>query len=171
MNKPLSPKDVTEPKVTTGPLSGSRKVYSSPEGHADLRVPLREIALAPESGEPPFRVYDTSGPYTDPVITNDVKRGLPPLRKPWIEARAGGPVTQLELARAGIVTHEMVFIAHRENIGRQRRAGEADAPGWKTGRASAQRCPRSSRRNSCAAKSRAAAPSSPPISITRNPSR
>ena len=44
MNKPLSPKDVTEPKATTGPLSGSRKVYSSPEGHAELSVPLREIA-------------------------------------------------------------------------------------------------------------------------------
>ena len=34
MNKPLNPQDVTAPKVTTGPLSGSRKVYSSPEGHA-----------------------------------------------------------------------------------------------------------------------------------------
>ena len=92
MNKPLSPKDVTEPKLTTEPLSGSRKVYSSPEGHADL----------------------------SPVITNDVLHGLPPLRKPWVEARSGGPVTQLELARAGIITPEMIFIAHRENIGRQR---------------------------------------------------
>ena len=45
------------------------------------------------------------------------------------------------------------------------------SPGWKTGRASAPRCLRSSRRNSCGAKSRAAEPSSPPISITRNPSR
>jgi phosphomethylpyrimidine synthase len=124
MNKPLNPQDVTAPKVTTGPLSGSRKVYSSPEGHGDLRVPLREIAL---SGEPPFHVYDTSGPYTDPDTAIDVKRGLTPLRKPWIEARSGGPVTQLELARAGIVTKEMVFIAHRENVGRQRQAGEAIA--------------------------------------------
>ena len=124
MNKPLSPKDVTEPKVTTGPLSGSRKIYASPDGHADLRVPLREIAL---SGEEPFRVYDTSGPYTDPDAAIDVKRGLPPLRKPWVEARGGGPVTQLELARAGIVTQEMVFIAHRENIGRQCAADEAQA--------------------------------------------
>jgi len=41
MNKPLSPNDVTEPKVTTGPLTGSRKIYSSPQGHADLSVPLR----------------------------------------------------------------------------------------------------------------------------------
>ena len=95
MNKPLSPKDVTEPKVTTGPLSGSRKIYASPDGHADLRVPLREIAL---SGEEPFRVYDTSGPYTDPDAAIDVKRGLPPLRKPWVEARGGGP---RDAARAG----------------------------------------------------------------------
>ena len=124
MNKPLSPKDVTEPKVTTGPLSGSRKVYHSPDGHADLRVPLREIAL---NGEPPFHAYDTSGPYTDPDTAIDVKRGLTPLRKPWIEAHTGGPVTQLELARAGIVTKEMVFIAHRENIGRQAAADEAEA--------------------------------------------
>ncbi len=124
MNKPLSPQDMTSPKVTTGPLTGSRKIYSSPEGHADLRVPLREIAL---SGEEPFRLYDTSGPYTDPAITNDVLRGLARLRAPWVEARSGGPVTQLELARAGIVTQEMVFIAHRENIGRQVAADEAQA--------------------------------------------
>ena len=88
MNKPLNPQDVTAPKVTTGALSGSRKIYSLPDGHADLRVPLREIAL---NGEPAFRVYDTSGPYTDPDAAIDVKRGLPPLRKPWIEARGGGP--------------------------------------------------------------------------------
>src|SRR3989304_3174052 len=137
MNKPLAPKDVTAPKVTTGPLPGSRKIYSSPEGHADLRVPFREIAL---SGEPQsassseavgrkntFRVYDTSGSYTDPVTTNDVLRGLPPLRTPWIETRVGGLVTQLELARAGIVTKEMVYIAHRENIGRERAAEKAQA--------------------------------------------
>ena len=116
MNKPLNPNDVTEPKVTTGPLPGSRKVYSAPEGHADLGVPLREIAL---TGEEPFRLYDTSGPYTDPDAAIEVKGGLTPLRAPWIEARAGGRVTQLELARGGIITQEMVFIAHRENIGRQ----------------------------------------------------
>ena len=87
MNKPISPKDVAPPKVTTGPLAGSRKVYSSPEGHADLAVPFREIALS--GGEPPFRVYDTSGPYTDAAAAIDVKRGLPRLRAPWIEARRG----------------------------------------------------------------------------------
>ena len=124
MNKPLSPKDVQPPKVTTGPLAGSRKVYSSPEGDTDLHAPFREIGL---SDETTFNVYDTSGPYTDEAAKIDVKRGLPHLRAPWIEARRGGPVTQLELARAGIITKEMAYIAHRENIGRARAADEAEA--------------------------------------------
>jgi phosphomethylpyrimidine synthase len=122
----LHDKTIQSPRVTCGSLSGSRKIYSAPEGHADLRVPLREIAL---TGEPPFHVYDTSGPYTDADATIDVERELPPLRAPWIaERRAESqPVTQLELARAGIVTKEMVYIAHRENIGRARAAEGAEA--------------------------------------------
>jgi len=129
MNKPLSPKDVTSPQVTVGALPGSQKVYSSPEGHEQLRVPFREIPLAQESGEPPFRVYDTSGPYTETGAAIDVERGLPKLRAEWIgcRAKAGQPVTQLELARAGIVTEEMIFIAHRENLGRASAAEEAEA--------------------------------------------
>ena len=66
-----------QPEVTTGPLAGSRKVYSSPEGHEDVRVPFREIALT--NGDA-FQVYDTSGPYTDGDAAIDVKRGLAPLR-------------------------------------------------------------------------------------------
>jgi phosphomethylpyrimidine synthase len=124
MNKPISAKDVQPPKVTTGPLAGSRKIYSSPQGHDDVRVPLREIALTDGSS---FQVYDTSGPYTDADASIDVRRGLPPLRAGWIAARDEGPVTQLELARAGIVTKEMVYIAHRETIGRERAEQEAEA--------------------------------------------
>jgi hypothetical protein len=115
----LHDKKIAPAAVTTGPLSGSRKVYSSPEGHDDLRVPLREIGLADGASASSseavgqkrvFRVYDTSGPYTDADAGIDVARGLPPLRAPWIEARrvAAQPITQLELARAGIVTKEMV---------------------------------------------------------------
>ena len=55
------------PKVTTGPLAGSRKIYSAPQGHDDVRVPLREIALTDGSL---FPVYDTSGPYTDADATH-----------------------------------------------------------------------------------------------------
>jgi phosphomethylpyrimidine synthase len=177
---------VKSPKVTIGPLRGSRKIYSAPEGHDDLRVPFREVALtdgAPASSseavghkKKSFRVYDTSGPYTDAEAVIDVQRGLPPIRTPWIAARSaqsdantpspalrgaasprrgeaesgaagftspkwgevgasapgegGRPplgITQLELARAGIVTQEMVFIAHRENLGRAQAAAEAEA--------------------------------------------
>jgi phosphomethylpyrimidine synthase len=67
---------VTLPKVTTGSLPASRKVYSQPEAAPDLRVPLREIALDASSGEAPLPVYDTTGPYTDPSVTIDVEKGL-----------------------------------------------------------------------------------------------
>jgi phosphomethylpyrimidine synthase len=118
--------DRPPPKVTTGALPGSRKVTSSPDGHPDIAVPLREIAL---SNGTLFRVYDPSGPYTDAAAEIDVQRGLPRLRASWIEAReaTGSQVTQLEFARAGIVTAEMAFVAHRENIGRQAVADEAVA--------------------------------------------
>jgi phosphomethylpyrimidine synthase len=114
----------------------SRKVYV--EGSSGVRVPMREISLS--GGEPPFRVYDTSGPQG-----HDVREGLPALRLPWIMERdverrprvpasppaAGafvpptlhrpvyrgrGPITQLHYARIGIVTPEMEFIALREGM-------------------------------------------------------
>ena len=70
MNKITRGKELMVPKVTTGPISASSKVYVSPEGQSDVRVPLREIALSKESGEPPFRVYDPSGPYTDAATSS-----------------------------------------------------------------------------------------------------
>ena len=124
MNKPIIAKDVQPPKVSTGPLAGSRKIYSAPQGHDDVMVPFREIALTDGTS---FRVHDTSGPYTEADARIDVNRGLEPLRAGWIVDRDGGPVTQLELARAGIVTKEMIYVAHRENVGRQRQAEEAEA--------------------------------------------
>jgi phosphomethylpyrimidine synthase len=72
----------TELKVTTGPIRGSRKVHVGP-----LRVAMREIDLEPSSGEAPLRVYDTSGPYTDPQARIDIMAGLPELRRDWIRAR------------------------------------------------------------------------------------
>lgn len=69
-------------RVTTGPIRGSRKVHVGP-----LRVAMREIALEPSSGEPPLRVYDASGPYTDPDARIDILAGLPELRRDWILAR------------------------------------------------------------------------------------
>jgi len=84
MNKPL-PSDLFA--VTTGPLPASTKVYVNGVQHKDLRVPVREIALHPTANEPPVRVYDTSGPYSDPDAQIDIEKGLAPLRAKWIEAR------------------------------------------------------------------------------------
>ena len=68
--------------VTTGPIRGSKKIHVGP-----LKVAMREIHLEPSSGEPPVRVYDTSGPYTDPDAHIDIAAGLPALRRDWQLAR------------------------------------------------------------------------------------
>ena len=67
-----------------------RKVYLT-GSRPDIRVPMREVLLS--GGEPPVRLYDTSGPYTDPDVPTDLKQGLPPLRLPWILGR--GDVEEL----------------------------------------------------------------------------
>ncbi|MEQ9121233.1 MAG: phosphomethylpyrimidine synthase ThiC, partial [Alphaproteobacteria bacterium] len=79
--------DAITPKVTTGPLPASRKTHVTGALHADIRVPMREIALHPTAGEPPVVVYDSSGPYTDPDAQFDIAGGLPRLRARWIEGR------------------------------------------------------------------------------------
>ncbi|QHM01778.1 phosphomethylpyrimidine synthase ThiC [Bacillus subtilis] len=73
-------------------FSGSKKVYV--EGSSsDIQVPMREILLSPTTGSfgeeenAPVRVYDTSGPYTDPEVTINIQEGLKPLRQKWITER------------------------------------------------------------------------------------
>lgn len=73
-------------------FSGSKKVYV--EGsRPDIKVPMREIELSPTTGtfgeeeNPPVRVYDTSGPYTDAYYSVDITKGLPALRSTWIHER------------------------------------------------------------------------------------
>ena len=113
---------------------GSEKILVP---HGDLQIPMREVAL--NGGEPPMRLYDTSGPQG-----HDVRHGLPALRASWIEdrsdtvemdrtrdlshedrvpeslwrkARKGtGSVTQLQYASEGVVTPEMRFVAAREGF-------------------------------------------------------
>ncbi|WP_077529233.1 phosphomethylpyrimidine synthase ThiC [Vreelandella utahensis] len=78
--------------ATIDQLPASQKVYVT-GSRPDLRVPMREIRLSPtdtaEGPEPnePLRVYDTSGPYTDPEASIDLRQGLSPLRASWIEER------------------------------------------------------------------------------------
>jgi phosphomethylpyrimidine synthase len=117
-----------------GAFPSSRKAWI--EGPRGVRVPTREIQLS--GGEPPLRVYDTSGPRG-----TDVRQGLPALREEWIRARdvretgrtramaadvempAGlrrrtlrgdGSVTQMTYARRGEITPEMEFVAVREGV-------------------------------------------------------
>ncbi|MEC7951917.1 MAG: phosphomethylpyrimidine synthase ThiC [Pseudomonadota bacterium] len=71
--------------VTTGPIRGSRKVHVGAQSGSGVRVAMREIDL--EGGEPSIRVYDTSGPYTDPAATIDIRAGLEQKRREWIMAR------------------------------------------------------------------------------------
>lgn len=109
----------------------SHKVYVA--GSRGIRVPMREIQLS--GGEPPLRVYDTSGPEGYPA-----EHGLPPLRLGWVLERdvervdrtdrdpripaslrrpvyrGRGPVTQLYYARRGEITPEMEFVAIREGM-------------------------------------------------------
>jgi phosphomethylpyrimidine synthase len=68
----------------------ARKVYVT-GSRPDIRVPLKEIALADPN--PPLQVYDTSGPYTDPDVELDVRQGLEPRRSAWILER--GDVEEL----------------------------------------------------------------------------
>jgi phosphomethylpyrimidine synthase len=77
----------TELKVTTGPIRGSRKIHVGSPNNPVVQVAMREIDLEPSSGEPSLRVYDTSGPYTDPNVRIDIMAGLPSLRRDWIVAR------------------------------------------------------------------------------------
>src|SRR5439155_13863374 len=82
-------------------MSRSRKIYLA-GSRSDVRVPMREVALS--GGEPPFVLYDTSGPYTDPDTRTDIKRGLPPLRLPWVRGRGDveelpGPTSQYRRQR------------------------------------------------------------------------
>ncbi len=109
--------DVTYKPVTTyaDAFPNSTKVHEervvqTPNGPVTIRVPMREVALA--GGEPPVRLYDTSGPQG-----YDPRTGLPRLRESWTAARRGQPVvTQLHYARQGAITPEMAFVAAREGV-------------------------------------------------------
>jgi phosphomethylpyrimidine synthase len=79
----------------------SKKIYVRGKLHRDLRVPFREISLAPTKSmnreievNEPVRVYDTSGPWGDQSVTLDLVQGLPPLRRDWILKR--GDVAEID---------------------------------------------------------------------------
>src|SRR5207237_4850662 len=83
-----APEGHAVPEITRDPFPASTKIHV--EGsRPDVRVPMREIRVSPthtHSGltieNPAVTLYDTSGPYTDPNAQIDLRRGLPPLRRP-----------------------------------------------------------------------------------------
>ena len=88
----ISTKDAVEPH-SSEQLPKSKRVYVGGTIHPDVRVPVREVELAPTSfngaSKPnePVRLYDCSGPWGDPAFTGTVEEGLPALRANWIRAR------------------------------------------------------------------------------------
>ena len=108
-------------ETASSQFKNSEKVYLS-GSTKDIRVPMRKItqtSLKTSEGEekqPPIFVYDSSGPYTDPEVSFDIKEGLPSSRT-WLKKRLeeDPSSTQMSLAKKGIVTPEMEYIAIREN--------------------------------------------------------
>ena len=108
-------------QTASSQFKNSEKVYLS-GSTKDIRVPMRKItqtSLKTSEGEekqPPIFVYDSSGPYTDPEVSFDIKEGLPSSRT-WLKTRLeeDPSSTQMSLAKKGIVTPEMEYIAIREN--------------------------------------------------------
>ena len=89
----IAAKDSFEPH-SSEQLPASTRVYVPGQIHADVQVPMREIALSPTKSfngrmeeNAPVRVYDTSGPWGDPSYQGTVETGLPALRKAWITSR------------------------------------------------------------------------------------
>lgn len=121
-------------KLTRTPFPGSRKVYVPGVLH-DIQVAMREVVVedpviqGPSGTGSVVTIYDTSGPYSDPKVKIDLKKGLPKLRQSWIAdrgdvvktksgalcAKAGKVVSQYAYAKAGIITPEMEYVAIREN--------------------------------------------------------
>ena len=100
-------------------FAGSKKIYL--EGSKkEIKVPMREIlqtdSLTTNGNQKnkPIYIYDTSGPYTDPDIEIDIETGIPRSRMSWLKNRKINS-TQMSLAREGVITEEMEYIAIREN--------------------------------------------------------
>jgi phosphomethylpyrimidine synthase len=154
-------------QVTTGVIPGSTKIHVNGTTHSNLRVPFRQITLHPSAKEPPVRLYDPSGAYTDPSAKIDIAAGLERTREAWVRdrgdteiydgrplkavdnggatgdklvtpfplsnrprrAKAGKQITQLQYARAGLITAEMEYVAIRENLGRAKLARDGESFG------------------------------------------
>src|ERR1051326_8759250 len=114
----------TNKTITREPFPNSKKVYVSGTIYPDIKVAMREIevssGISSKSGngksKETIRVYDTSGPFTEPSIDIDVEKGIPRLRAQWKFQRSGKNISQMHYAKKGIITPEMEYVAIRENV-------------------------------------------------------
>jgi phosphomethylpyrimidine synthase len=117
----FSPADsVNSVHSVESPLRNSRKVYVTGKLHPEIKVPFREISLAPTktlNGEieinEPVPVYDTSGPWGDPDFHGDVTQGLPPLRAKWIHDR--GNAEEYQGRTVQLIDDGYLSVSHAEH--------------------------------------------------------
>jgi phosphomethylpyrimidine synthase len=113
---------VTAKRASIQPFAASEKVYVQ-GSRPDIRVPMRKITQSDTptgfgaEKNPPVHVYDTSGPYTDPAVAVDLRRGLPALRETWIRERGdteelAGPSSRYGLARQSDPTLDSLRFEH-----------------------------------------------------------
>ncbi|MBD50441.1 MAG: phosphomethylpyrimidine synthase ThiC [Euryarchaeota archaeon] len=103
-----------------------RKVYVPMLRDDSVKVGMKEILQHPtklpdgtSKDNPPIPVYDTSGPYSDDNYEIDLNDGIHKLREKWVKERSlkfKDNCTQMHLAKKGIITPEMEYVAIRENI-------------------------------------------------------
>ena len=103
-----------------------RKIYIPMLSDNDVKVGMKEILQHPTKNvdgttkeNPPIPIYDTSGPYSDDNYEINLVNGIKKIRKNWVAERSKkykDNCTQMHLARKGIITPEMEYIAIRENI-------------------------------------------------------
>jgi phosphomethylpyrimidine synthase len=112
--------------TTDSTLPNSHKVYIPGKLYPDIRVPFREISLAPTkslNGEveenEPIRVYDTSGPWGDPEFHGDVEQGLPPLRAKWIRDR--GDVEEIDGRKVQPIDDGYLSVTHASHANGSRK--------------------------------------------------
>jgi len=106
-------------RITRTPFPNSRKIHV-PGSRPDIQVAMREVVLSPttagkQSGvtedNPPVTLYDTSGPYTDPDVAINVRRGLAPLRQCWIEERGDTEIRENSDSQYGRERDERAALA------------------------------------------------------------
>lgn len=122
-----NPVDLKNNLITRDPLPNSKKIYEHGVVHKDIRVPMREISLT--NGET-VTVYDTSGPYTDPAIEIDVRKGLQEVRRQWVldrgdvEAYEGRQVKPID---NGYQDDDKAFATHNPELQRKPLRAKAGA--------------------------------------------